>query len=41
VASRMLITEGTVKLHVHHVYEKLGVDGRMALAALLRKKGMV
>lgn len=41
VASRMLITEGTVKLHVHHVYEKLGVDGRMSLAALLRKKGLV
>jgi DNA-binding NarL/FixJ family response regulator len=41
VASRMLITEGTVKLHVHHVYEKLDVDGRMALAALLRGKGLV
>ena len=41
VASQMLITEGTVKLHVHHVYEKLGVDGRMALAAWLRARGLV
>jgi DNA-binding NarL/FixJ family response regulator len=41
VAARMLITEGTVKLHVHHVYGKLGVDGRMSLAALLRRKGLV
>jgi DNA-binding NarL/FixJ family response regulator len=41
VAAKMLITEGTVKLHVHHVYEKLGVEGRMALAALLRGKGLV
>jgi DNA-binding NarL/FixJ family response regulator len=40
VASKMSITEGTVKLHVHHVYEKLGVEGRMALAAWIRAKGL-
>jgi DNA-binding CsgD family transcriptional regulator len=30
VAAKLLVTEGTVKLHVHHVYEKLKVEGRMA-----------
>jgi len=36
VANRLAITEGTAKLHLHHVYEKLGVDGRVALARYLR-----
>jgi DNA-binding NarL/FixJ family response regulator len=38
VASKLSITEGTVKLHLHHVYEKLDVDGRMALVRYLRSK---
>src|SRR3569833_2610890 len=36
VAAKLAITEGTVKLHLHHVYEKLHLDGRMALAHYLR-----
>jgi DNA-binding NarL/FixJ family response regulator len=39
VAARLSISEGTAKLHLHHVYEKLGVEGRVALAAYLRSKG--
>lgn len=35
IAARLSITEGTVKLHIHRVYEKLGVDGRVALARYL------
>jgi two-component system nitrate/nitrite response regulator NarL len=31
IASRMQITEGTVKVHLHRIYEKLGVRGRMDL----------
>jgi DNA-binding NarL/FixJ family response regulator len=40
VAAKLSITEGTAKLHVHHVYEKLGLDGRMALARFLRRDGL-
>jgi len=37
IASRLAITEGTVKLHLHHVYEKLELSGRMALARYLER----
>jgi DNA-binding NarL/FixJ family response regulator len=40
VAHRLRITEGTAKLHLHHVYEKLGLDGRMALARYLQSRGI-
>jgi two-component system nitrate/nitrite response regulator NarL len=40
VAAKLSITEGTAKLHVHHVYEKLTLDGRMALARFLRREGL-
>ena len=36
VADVLGIAEGTAKLHLHHVYEKLGVGGRVALLNLLR-----
>jgi DNA-binding NarL/FixJ family response regulator len=36
VAQRLKITEGTVKLHLHSIYDKLGLDGRMALAEYMR-----
>lgn len=39
VAARLSISEGTAKLHLHHVYEKLGLEGRLALASYLRAKG--
>jgi two-component system nitrate/nitrite response regulator NarL len=41
IAERLAIGEGTVKIHLHRVYEKLGVDSRLALAALVRAKGLV
>jgi len=31
VAGRLAITEGTAKLHLHHVYSKLNLHGRTAL----------
>ena len=40
VAERLSITEGTAKLHLHHVYEKLAVDGRMALVRYLQNRGI-
>jgi DNA-binding NarL/FixJ family response regulator len=36
IASRLNITEGTTKLHLHHIYQKLQCSGRMALMVLMR-----
>jgi two-component system nitrate/nitrite response regulator NarL len=36
IAKKLAIAEGTAKLHLHHVYAKLKVDGRMALARYLQ-----
>ena len=32
IGQRLFITEGTVKVHVHHIFDKLGVRSRTALA---------
>src|SRR5262249_31758449 len=40
IAFRCAISEGTVKLHLHHIYRKLGVDGRMALSIYARATGL-
>ena len=32
IAKRLFITEGTVKVHVHHVFDKVGIRSRTALA---------
>jgi ATP/maltotriose-dependent transcriptional regulator MalT len=37
IAQRLVISESTVKLHVHHVFEKLGVRTRVAAAARYRE----
>jgi DNA-binding NarL/FixJ family response regulator len=31
IAREVNITEGTIKLHLHKVYQKLGIKGRLAL----------
>jgi DNA-binding NarL/FixJ family response regulator len=33
IASQLGVAEGTVKLHVHHIFEKLGVRSRRELRA--------
>lgn len=40
IASRVGITEGTVKLHLHNIYEKLTLDGRLALMLYVTTKGL-
>ena len=35
IASRLDITEGTVKIHLHNIYQKLGIKNRTALAVQL------
>jgi len=40
IANKLSISEGTAKLHLHHVYEKLNLDGRMALLRYLRSHGI-
>jgi DNA-binding NarL/FixJ family response regulator len=40
IASRLFISEATVKVHVHHVFDKLGVRSRTALAlSATRERG--
>jgi DNA-binding NarL/FixJ family response regulator len=41
IAERLAIGEGTVKIHLHHAYEKLGVDSRLELAVFARDKRLV
>jgi DNA-binding NarL/FixJ family response regulator len=40
VAERLSISEGTVKIHLHNIYEKFGVDGRLELVLFAQEKGI-
>ena len=41
IAGKLTISEATVKLHLHNIYEKLGVDGRVTLTLYAKDKGLV
>jgi DNA-binding NarL/FixJ family response regulator len=41
VAERLFISEGTVKTHLHTIYEKLGMKGRVQLVAYVRENGLL
>jgi DNA-binding NarL/FixJ family response regulator len=41
IAEALHITEGTVKVHMHNIYEKLGVEGRVELTIYARDHGWV
>jgi two-component system, NarL family, nitrate/nitrite response regulator NarL len=41
IADKLSITDGTVKIHLHNIYEKLGVNGRLELVLYAQQKGLV
>lgn len=41
VGERLFISGGTVKTHLHAIYEKLGVKGRVQLATYARENGLL
>jgi DNA-binding NarL/FixJ family response regulator len=40
IADRLTISEGTVKIHLHNIYEKLGVSGRPQLILFATRQGL-
>ena len=41
IGVRLCITEGTVKSHLHTIYDKLGVRGRVKLSSYVRESGLI
>ena len=41
IAAKLHVNEGTVKLHLHHIYTKLGVNSRVALTLYAQGRGLV
>lgn len=41
IGERVSVGEGTVKVHVHNIYSKLGVNNRVDLTLYAQKKGLV
>jgi DNA-binding NarL/FixJ family response regulator len=41
IGKKLFISEGTVKIHLHNIYQKLGVDSRIKLARYAQEKGLV
>lgn len=41
IGERLMISEGTVKIHLHSIYEKLQIGGRVELSVYARDRGLV
>ena len=41
IAERLAISEGTVKVHLHNIYQKFSVDGRLELVLCAQEKGLI
>lgn len=40
IATKLDISEGTAKLHLHHIYQKLNCPGRMGLMLYMQQNGL-
>lgn len=40
IAENLIVTEGTIKIHIHNIYGKLGVNNRVDLTLYAQKKGV-
>jgi len=40
IAEELHVTEGTIKIHVHNIYGKLGINNRVDLTLYAQKKGV-
>jgi len=40
IATRLDVKQGTVKIHLHSIYEKLNVGGRLGLILVARRRGL-
>ena len=41
IARRLVVSPGTVKTHVSHIYDKLGVEGRAEAIAKAKALGII
>jgi DNA-binding NarL/FixJ family response regulator len=41
IAERLAVKRGTIKVHLHNIYDKLQVDGRLGLILFARRQGLV
>jgi DNA-binding NarL/FixJ family response regulator len=41
IADTLCVTTGTIKVHTHHIYEKLGVKSRLELTLYARDRGLL
>lgn len=41
ISETLFISEGTVKIHLHNIYEKVAVDGRVELTLYAQRHGLV
>lgn len=41
IAARLAVRRGTVKVHLHNIYDKLQVEGRLGLILFARRQGLV
>ncbi|MDT8444292.1 MAG: response regulator transcription factor [Desulfuromonadales bacterium] len=40
IAEKLIVSEGTIKIHVHNIYRKLGINNRVDLTLYAQKRGV-
>lgn len=41
IADQLIVSEGTIKIHVHNIYRKLGIKNRVDLTLYAQRRGLV